>query len=86
MREYVSSVSPKGQITIPAEVRRMLGVKPKDKVAIVVEGQDVKLQPARSRLEASYQAVEALNPPRTGEEIDAIVAEKIAQEAVREGL
>lgn len=86
MKEFVSSVSPKGQITIPAEVRRMLGVKPKDKIAIMVEGEDVKLQPARSRLDATYQAVEALKPPRTDEEIEEIVAEEIAQAAAREGL
>jgi hypothetical protein len=64
----------------------MLGVKPRDKVAIMVEGRSVTLLPARSRLDASYQAVEALTPPRTDEEIEAIVAEEIAQDAAREGL
>jgi AbrB family looped-hinge helix DNA binding protein len=86
MREFVSSVSPKGQITIPAEVRRLLGVKPKDKITIIVEGEAVTLQPARSRLDAIYQSVEALTPPRTDEEIEAIVEEEIAQDAAREGL
>jgi AbrB family looped-hinge helix DNA binding protein len=36
MNEMLSSVSPKGQVTIPAEIRRLLGVKTKDKVAFVV--------------------------------------------------
>ena len=33
MKEMLSSVSPKGQITIPVAIRRLLGVKPKDTVA-----------------------------------------------------
>ena len=39
MPEHVmeSSVSPKGQVTIPVEIRRLLGVKPKDKVVFRVE-------------------------------------------------
>jgi AbrB family looped-hinge helix DNA binding protein len=86
MKEFLSSVSPKGQITLPAEVRKLLGVKPKDKVAIRLDGEAVTITPARSRLDAIYQSVPALNPPRTQEELEEIVADEIAQEAAREGL
>jgi AbrB family looped-hinge helix DNA binding protein len=81
MPEFVRSVSPKGQITIPAEVRRLPGVKPKDNVTIVVTGETVTLQPARSRLDAIYQSIEPLSPPRTDGAIEAIVAD-----AAREGV
>ncbi len=40
-REAVSSVSPKGQITIPAAIRHLLGVGPKDRVAFRVENGEV---------------------------------------------
>jgi AbrB family looped-hinge helix DNA binding protein len=86
MQEYYSSVSPKGQITIPAEVRRLLNVKPRDRVAIVVEGKVVKLAPARSRLDASFQAVPAISPARTLEEMAEIAADEHAQHVAREGL
>ena len=82
----LSSVSPKGQITIPVEIRRMMGVKPKDKVAFRLEGDQVKIAPARSPLDESYQAIPALKPGRSWKEIERLAAEEHAQEAAREGL
>jgi antitoxin PrlF len=86
MKEFVSSVSPKGQITIPAEVRRLLGVKPKDKVTFTVDGDEVKIMPASSRLAASFQAVPALTPARTLTEMTEIAGEEHAEHVAREGL
>lgn len=86
MKEFESSISPKGQITLPVEVRRRLGLRPKDKVNIQVEGDEVKITPARSRLAESYQAVPALEPPRALEEMTEIAAEEHAQHVAREGL
>ena len=34
MKEIVRSVSAKGQVTLPIEVRRILGIAPRGKVAI----------------------------------------------------
>lgn len=86
MREFESSVSPKGQITLPAEVRAHLKLRPKDKVTVTLDGDAVTIAPARSRVDASFQAVPALTPPRTPEEIEAIVEEEIADGAAREGV
>lgn len=36
-KETVSTVSTKGQVTLPVEVRRHLGIEPNDKVAFVIE-------------------------------------------------
>jgi len=68
------------------EIRRLLGVKPKDKVAFKVEGEEVKITPLRSRLEASFQAVPPLKHPLTLKEITDIAREEHAQEAAGEGL
>lgn len=68
------------------EIRKLLKVKPKDKVAFAVEGQTVKLTPIGSRLAVSYKAVPALNPPLSLKEMSDIAREEHAQEAVREGL
>ena len=86
MKEYVSSVSPKGQITIPQEIRRMLGVKPKDRVRFTLEDGEVKLAPATSDLGAHYQAVPALRRRLTVEEMIEIAHEEQAEEAAMEGL
>lgn len=37
MKEIVSTITSKGQVTIPAEVRRHLGVKRSDKLSFVIE-------------------------------------------------
>jgi len=52
MKSTVSTISSKGQITIPAEVRRHLGVGASDKISVVItdEGR-VELRPVRYTLE-----------------------------------
>ncbi|HYI14058.1 MAG TPA: type II toxin-antitoxin system PrlF family antitoxin [Thermomicrobiales bacterium] len=37
MKEFVASLTSKGQITIPVEVRRHLGVSERDKLAFVID-------------------------------------------------
>lgn len=86
MKEFVSSVSPKGQITLPVEVRRRLGVRPKDKVVITVEGDEVKITLAHTDYAASYQAVPALREQLTLDEMVEIAHEERAREAAKEGL
>jgi antitoxin PrlF len=86
MKEYVSSVSPKGQITIPIEIRKRLGVEPRDKVVFLVEGDEVKIVPITSSLEAGFQAFPALERPLSTEDMAAIAWEEHAQEIAREGL
>jgi AbrB family looped-hinge helix DNA binding protein len=87
MREHEmeSSVSPKGQVTIPVEIRRMMGVKPKDKVVFSVAEGRVELKPARSALDALYLSVPALHEPRTWDEIEAIAHEDRAERLADEG-
>jgi AbrB family looped-hinge helix DNA binding protein len=48
MQQYVSRVTRKGQVTLPAEVRRVLGVAPEDQIAFVIEAGQVRLAPAES--------------------------------------
>ena len=37
MKERVATITSKGQVTIPAEIRRYLGLKKNDKIAFVVQ-------------------------------------------------
>ena len=45
MREFVSTLASDGRVTIPFEVRRLLGVKSGDKVAFRIEGGMISLAP-----------------------------------------
>lgn len=49
-----STLTSKGQVTIPAEVRRRLGLQPGDHVAFIVEGGAVRLVRQESRIEAAF--------------------------------
>jgi AbrB family looped-hinge helix DNA binding protein len=85
MKEFVSTVSSKGQVTIPADVRRRLGVSSADKVAFVLtdEGK-VELRPARYSLESVLGSLDAL--PNETPDLDAeieIAAEEAAAQRMR---
>jgi AbrB family looped-hinge helix DNA binding protein len=83
MKEFVSTITSKGQLTIPVEVRRMLGLKRGDKVVFQLEGREVRLAPADSRLAAGYQSIPALGEARTWAQIEQAVAEERAEEYAR---
>lgn len=72
MKDMLSSVSPKGQVTIPVEIRQMLGIKPKDKVAFRVENGQVQITPAEYTLESIMGSVE---PATRTEDFEGISAE-----------
>ena len=84
MREFFSSVSTKGQITLPAEVRSRLGLRPKDIVSIRLEEAGVLVRPAAATLAAGFQSIPPLKTPRGLEEMTEIAADEQAEEAVQE--
>lgn len=63
MAGYVSTVTQKGQITIPGELRRSLGIKPKDRVSFELVDGEVRLRPVTSQLLAGYGAVKPRRKP-----------------------
>ncbi|MDK9726265.1 MAG: AbrB/MazE/SpoVT family DNA-binding domain-containing protein [Sterolibacteriaceae bacterium MAG5] len=54
-----SSVTTKGQVTIPIELREKLGIKPGDRVGFVAEGERVLLLRQETALEAVFGLVKA---------------------------
>lgn len=85
MRSYRSSVSPKGQITLPIDVRRQLGIQPKDQVELTVDEGVVKVVPLRSRLDAIYRSVPALPERLRDEDIGEIAWQEHAEHVAHEG-
>ncbi|MDQ2695753.1 MAG: type II toxin-antitoxin system PrlF family antitoxin [Pseudomonadota bacterium] len=55
----MATLTSKGQVTIPANVRRMLGLKPGDQVAFVVEDSRVVLVREENRIEAAFGLIKA---------------------------
>lgn len=83
-KEILSSVSQKGQVTIPLEVRKRLGVEAKDKVAFRIERDEIKIVSVASSLEKSFQAIPALKKKMSVEQMVEIAANEHAQKVVNE--
>jgi AbrB family looped-hinge helix DNA binding protein len=86
MKELLTVVTRKGQVTVPAPVRKALGLKQGDRVTFRVENGEARLTPAPSPVDESFQVAPPLSPARSQREIDEIVQEEIAQNAAQEGL
>ena len=85
MKESIATLTSKGQLTVPIEVRRHLGLKQGDRVVFQLEeGQEVRLTPATSRLARGYQSIPALAEPKDWDEIEEIVAEERAEHVARQ--
>jgi len=53
-----ATITSKGQITVPREVRRMLGVRSGDKLLFESDGEGVRIRPIRTRSAFSkYRAI-----------------------------
>jgi AbrB family looped-hinge helix DNA binding protein len=84
MRRFTSSVSPKGQVTIPAEVRRRLRIGPRDRVTFEVEGDDVRLIPGAFTLESAHASVPPLRQPTDDEGFEQRLKDERVAELIRE--
>jgi len=82
MKELLASVTSKGQVTIPAEVRRLLGVEPHDKVAFIVEEDQVRLTRRGSVVEQTAGALQSDRTPVSAKKLREAGEEAIAQGAV----
>ena len=79
----LSTVTTKGQVTIPKPIRDAMGIGPNDRVAFIREGERVLLQPLRT-LKAFRGAVKAKGSGSFTEErsrAKAAVAERLKGES-----
>jgi bifunctional DNA-binding transcriptional regulator/antitoxin component of YhaV-PrlF toxin-antitoxin module len=58
--QIVTSLTQRSQVTLPVEVRKVLGLMPRDKVAFIIDGSEVRLKPARYTLESVAGSVEPM--------------------------
>lgn len=82
MKERLSIVTRKGQVTVPAEIREVLGIKPGDKVAFVMEDGGVELRRTGSVVEATAGAFKDRGPVMTAEELRREAERAIAEDAM----
>ena len=81
MRKYVSTITQRGQVTLPVEVRRWLGVKPTDKVEFTIEDDQVTVKPVAFTLKDVYGSVKPLSQPM---DFDAAIRDAKEERAERQ--
>jgi len=74
----------KSQITLPKRIREFLKLKPGDQVKFILEDNEVKIVPVRSKLEEGFGKVRAERRPEDFKKIRELVEEKIAKEVLEE--
>ena len=80
-----AQISDKGQLTVPAPMRKKLGLKPKSRVDIELQGNALIVKPVRSVLELSGAIHEyARGKPTDSEAIRDATERAIAEEVVNE--
>ena len=85
MREITTTTTQRNQVTIPVEVRRLLGLKPGDKVAFTIEdGGKVRLAAASFSLESAYGSVKPSTSPEDFEGVSRNAKDAKAAETARE--
>ncbi len=63
LKEHIRRITSKGQVTVPADVRRKLGVKPGETIVFRIREDRVELDRAPMSLEEAFGSVPPLNRP-----------------------
>lgn len=80
--ERSSPITSKGQVTIPVEVRRVLGVKPRDRVSFVVENHEVHIRRADSVVARTAGIFKSSAPALSAEELREAAESAMAEVAL----
>jgi len=85
MQEFESTVTEKGQVTIPQGIRRLIGLHPHDRVSFEVEGEVVKIRRVSSKLLQGFGAVTPKNKPEDFQKLRKNFERGVAEEVASEG-
>lgn len=80
MKHIITSMTQRGQVTIPVEIRHKFGLKPGDKVMFTIEDGQVTVEPVKFSLEDAFASVQPRNRP---EDIERLIHEAKDERAER---
>jgi AbrB family looped-hinge helix DNA binding protein len=81
MKERYSTVTREGQVTIPAEFRRELGLREGDRVALVVKDNSIRIVRRRSFVEETAGIFRSDAPPLSPRELRELAEQAFVDEA-----
>ncbi|MBM3707634.1 MAG: hypothetical protein FJW69_04725 [Actinobacteria bacterium] len=82
MKELLSTVTTKGQVTIPVEIRRLLGIVTHDKVAFILDDDQVRLARKGNVVDRTAGIFKTSKLPLTAEELRETAERTIAADVV----
>ena len=83
MVERFTVITRKGQITLPAEMRRALDLKQGDRVAVSLEAEGLRVRPTKGVVAATAGALKSDRPPLSERELREEFEEGVAEEVSR---
>ena len=78
MKEIMATVTERGQVTIPAEVRRLLGIKTRGSIVFGIEDGAVRITRPAFSLEEAFGSV---SPKQRPEDFDRMIREAMEDRA-----
>jgi antitoxin PrlF len=85
MRDRETTLTQKGQVTIPVEIRAILGLKPKDRVIFEVDGERATLKRAPSKISRWFGSVTPGQKPEDFERLRLEFEDGVAEEVTQDG-
>ncbi len=80
---YTSVVTQKGQVTIPVEIRRALGIKANDRVTFIIDQDRVCIEPIAESIETIFGAIEPIQRPEDFQRLRDTAIEDYVGDVVR---
>ncbi len=80
MKQMVGVVTRKGQVTVPAEIRRRLDLKEGDRVAFVMDNGEIRILTGGSVVDQTAGALKSHKPPLSAEGLREVAEGAIAEE------
>jgi len=85
MKQLTQVVTRKGQVTVPVEIRRKLGIKEGDRVTFVVDGEEIRFKRGDSVVQRTAGVFKGYGPRLTAEELREVAEEAFVEEAAGSG-
>ena len=79
----VSVLTNKGQTTIPKDIRKLLGLKPNDKILYLLEGKKVILRPLKGNILALKGSINVKKKPIDFKRLREDTKKKVARKIIK---
>jgi antitoxin PrlF len=84
MREITTTLTKKGQVTVPVEIRKFFGLKTNDKITFKISEGIVQISPAKYSIEDVYGIVKPINKPENYKKVRETAVNEYAQKVYKE--